>query len=154
MSVLRTGFDCFTYYSSGTAYESPTWTLTDLVKDESLDLSKGRAEFAARYSRYKRKKGTTIEAPASMSIEYRKNNAFITAVRDSFINGTVLDMAFMFDDITEDGAEGFRMPVEVFDFPLSRNLEEGAIFEVEVELTEFLDVSGDLVDLEWMVISV
>lgn len=149
MGQLRTGTDCFTYWSTGTTYESPTWTLTKLIRDESLDLSKGRADFFSRASKFKRKKGTTIEAPATILCEYRKGDAFMAALLDSFLNNTMIDMAFMFDDIAVSGSEGIRMPIEVFDFPINRGLEDGVTFEVGVELTEQLDTNDDLVDLEW-----
>ncbi|MDM4015955.1 hypothetical protein [Roseiconus lacunae] len=147
--LLRAGVDLFSYYSTGTTYESPTWSLVDLISDESIDFSKGKAEFKTRGSKYKRKKGTTIEVPVSFSVEYRKGDAFIAKLIDSAVNGTMIDMAFMFDPIAEEGAEGIRMPIEVFDFPFNRPLEEGVVFEVGAELTEQLDENGDLVDFAW-----
>jgi hypothetical protein len=61
-------------------------------------------------------------------------------------------MAFMFDDITVEGSEGIRMPIEVFDMPFTRDLEDGVTFECEVELTEFLKADDSLVDLEWFIV--
>jgi len=146
---LRTGADCFTYYSVGTTYENPTWTLCPLIRNESVSPSKGRAEFSSRRSRFKRKKGTLIEVPATFTVEYAKGDAFMLALIDSALNGTVIDFAFMFDDITVAGSEGIRMPIEVFDFPFNRDLEDGVTFECEVELTEQLKVDDSLVDMEW-----
>lgn len=148
----RVGIDCFTYWSKDTTYEAPTWILTDLIKDESIDLTKSRAEFAARYSRFKRKKGALAEAPASLQVEYRVGDAFIDALIESFLDNVTIDMAFAFDDITVTGTEYFRMPIEVFDMPVSRNLEDGVMIDVEVELTEFVKADGSLADLEWLVI--
>ena len=103
----------------------------------------------SRRSKFKRKKGTTIEVTANFLIEYAQGDTFYAACLDSLLNNTPIDMAFMFDDITVPGSEGIRMPIEVFEMPFNRDLEEGVKIEVECDLTEFVDTNGDLVEAEF-----
>ncbi|QDV66257.1 hypothetical protein [Crateriforma conspicua] len=150
--LLRHGLDCYTYYSTGADYENPVWALTDIIRDESLGLSKSRAEFMSRGSKFKRQKGALIEATGSFTVEYRKGDTFIDKLMDSFLNNTPIDMAFAFDPIAEEGTEYIRFPIEVFEFPFDRPLEDGATIEVEIGLTEFNKSDGSLVDLEWLTV--
>lgn len=149
---LRVGKDCFTYYNSAATYETPTWVEAKQVRDESIDLAKSKAEFMSRESKFKRKKGALIEAPATLTIEYRAGDAFIAKLWDSFVNNTPIDMAFMFDTLPPAAgttSEGIRMPIEVFDFPFARDLEDGCLIEVGVEMTEKLKADNSAQDLEW-----
>ncbi len=150
-SSLRVGKDCYTYYSTSSTYESPTWELAENVRDESIDLAKSKAEFRSRASKFKRKKGALIECPVSISIEYKKGDPFMAVLMDSLLNGTPIDMCFMFDPLPPANgqtSEGFRIPVEVFDFPIKRDLEDGAMIEVGLELTEKLKADDSLQEFE------
>lgn len=150
-SSLRVGKDCYTYYSTSDTYESPTWEEAKNVRDESIDLAKSKAEFKSRESKFKRKKGALIEAPVSISIEYRKDDPFMEVLMNSFLNNTPIDMCFMFDPLPPANGEtstGYRLPVEVFDFPIKRDLEDGAIIEVGLEMTEKLKADDSLQEFE------
>ncbi len=156
---LRVGKDCYTYYNTATGsskYATPTWTEAENVRDESLDLAKSKAEFSSRLSKFKRKKGALIEVPGSITIEYRKGDAFMDVLFDSFINNTPIDFAFMFDPLPPaagETAEGIRCHMEVFDFPVGRALEEGVSIEVGIEMTEGLLDNGNLADMVWYEVS-
>lgn len=149
---LRVGKDCKTYYNSAATYETPTWVEAKQVRDESLDLAKSKAEFMSRESKFKRKKGALIDCPGTMSIEYRSGDAFIEKLFDSFVNNTPIDVAFMFDPLpalSGTTSEGIRLPIEVFEFPVNRDLEDGVMIEIGFDMTEKLKASGAAQDLEW-----
>lgn len=148
---FRVGKDCYTYYSTASTFESPVWVLAENVRDESIDLAKSKAEFKSRASKFKRKKGALIECPVNISIEYKKSDPFMAVLMDSMLNNTPIDMCFMFDPLPPgegETSEGYRMPLEVFDFPLKRDLEDGCMIEVGLELTEKVKADDSLQEFE------
>ena len=130
----RLGGECFTYRNTGT-FASPVWNEITNIEDNSLPLSKGQGEFKSRGSKYVLKKGGKIESGVEFKYVYDPGDDDWVALRDSFFNGTAIEMAIMDGPIATTGNQGLRASMEVMEIPRDEPLEEGVSVAVVCALT-------------------
>lgn len=58
-----------------------------------------------------------------MTITFKKGDSVYQALRDAYYNGTLIGVAIMDEDITQDGAEGWQYDAEITQFPRNEPLD-------------------------------
>lgn len=131
--IYRLGKDAKAYRNTNT-YGSPTWVEIDIVKDATLSLDKGEFDGSRRGSGgWKQSAGTMKSAEIELDILHKPGDAGYEALRDSFLNNTVIDMAIMDGNILTSGSEGLRAEMEVFSLSREEKLEEGIMVKVKLK---------------------
>lgn len=130
----KVGLDCKAYRNTG-SYNAPTWSEVTIMRDLTLNLSKGEADVSSRGSRWKKMKSALKEASFEFEILGDTANAHYTALRNAYLNDTTLDLAFADGDITVGGTEYWRGDVEIFQFNRGEPLEDGAKVSVTAKPT-------------------
>lgn len=149
----RVGIECHAYYNTGT-YDIPTWTEITRIQDLSVANAKTMADIKSRLSAYARKRGAFIEPSLSFGYLYKAGTDTVRdALLGSFVDGTVLDVLILDDVVTESGAAGFRLHVEVSKWDDDQAMENGKAVAVEAALAAEYDAAGALIepDLEYAV---
>lgn len=134
MADFALGLDAVAYRNSGT-YGSPTWTsINSVVKDVTVSMDSAEWDGTTRGIGWRQLARTLKQASIDFKLVFRSgNNAHYEALRDAFINGTVIDMAFSSETITNSGAEYFRSEMNVMKFVRNEPLEEGITFDITVK---------------------
>lgn len=148
----RVGIECHAYYNTGT-YDTPVWVELLRVQDLSIAKSKSMADLKSRLSKFAFKRGAFIEPSITFGYLYKAGADTVRdALLDSLINRTALDVAILDDLITESGAKGMRLYVEVSKFDDDEGMENGKSISVEAMAAAVYD-SGSLVepDLEFAI---
>ncbi len=116
------GLRCKLYRNTGT-YNSPVWTLITTVKDVTFAITKGDADGSSRASTWKGHLPTLKD----MSLEYEILRTRVLgdndALRDSFLNDTILDIAVADQTISTSGTEYLRADVFTTEFSRKEPLE-------------------------------
>ncbi|GIW81495.1 MAG: hypothetical protein KatS3mg105_3302 [Gemmatales bacterium] len=121
-------------YRNTATYASPTWSEITIVRDVTLNLSSGEFDASTRGTGGWRQTARTLkEASVDINILYKQGDAGYNALRDSYLNGTLIDMAIMSDNIATSGSEGLRAEMDVFEFNRGEPLEEGLTIDVTVK---------------------
>jgi len=131
------GLRCKVYRNSAT-YGSPTWGEGKRVKDASLSLGKDRAEIYNRQSEWKKAMGAGKEFSISFGYDHKigGSDTFFAALYASYLNGTMIEFAFMDGNIATSGSDGFRAPCEVMEMELTHERSGIASYEFTIEHTE------------------
>lgn len=143
--MAQLGLDCVLHFNSGT-YAIPTWGSVDNAKDVKLNLEAGESDASRRASAGWKETLTTLK-DASIDVEmvYENGDADYETLRDAFLNGTVLDVAAMDQDIANSGAEGLRMQAKVASLSRDEGLENTVMLSVKLRPTPNADSPP-----EWM----
>ena len=140
----RTGLECHAYYNSGT-YASPTWVEMKRAQDLSVSKGKGMADLKSRLSLFAFKRGTFKEVSLTFGYLYKAGtDAVRSALLASYMNNTSIEILILDDIVTESGAAGVRLYVEVSKFDDDQAMENGVAIAVEASPTMVYDGSGDL----------
>lgn len=131
--AAKVGGDNKLYRNTGT-YGTPTWDLVDIVRDLTLNMTKGRASCASRQSRFHGKKGALKEITLDFDLLTDAAVADYDIIRDAWMNDTVIDVAVANGLIATTGTKYFRMDVEIFDFNEGQPLQEATTTAVQAEL--------------------
>lgn len=120
---MQIGADCKLYRNTGT-WGTPVWDEIPLVRDLQQNLSKGKADASNRGSGgWKISIGTLKEGALEFDIIWESGDADFEALRDSFFNDTVVDLAALDMAVGTDGAQGLRAEMGVFEFSRAEQLE-------------------------------
>ena len=142
----RVGIECHAYYNTG-SYDTEVWAEMKRVQDLSVPKGKGSAELKSRLSKFVYKRGTFKEPAISFGYLYKAGaDSVRDALLDSFSNNTALDVLILDDLVTESGASGVRMYVEVMKFDDDQAMDNGKAIAVEASPTPVYDGSGDLIE--------
>lgn len=131
--MTRIGLDCKLYRNTAVgnnAYSSPIWTEIVNVKDVTLPLTKGEADASRRGSSWKTRIGTLKDASIDFQLIQQDGDASFTALLDSFLLGTPIDLLVLNGPITDTAAQGLRATCEVFNFQDGQPLEGAQTFDV------------------------
>jgi hypothetical protein len=127
----RVGLEAKAYRNTGT-YAAPAWDELRFVRDVNIPLKKGQADLSARGVKWRLKKGTMIDLDLTFDAVYDASDADFTALRDAFLEGTDIDLAFFEADIATNGNQGLRGMFQVTQFGKTEKLEEGQHIEIVV----------------------
>jgi hypothetical protein len=130
---LHVGVNEILYRNTGT-HGSPTWSAVTIARDVSLNIEKSKAEVKSRTSTW----ATTMPAIKSATLEFEllgdTSVAGYDAIRDYFINDTLVDFAIADQAIATSGCEYFRADFYVYGFSVDQKLEEAQVAKVTAEL--------------------
>jgi len=93
------GVECKAYRNTGT-YGTPTWTEVTIVGDATISGERPEADMAARGDVVAKFRVGILRWQVEFDLVYQNGHAGYDAIRDAFLNKTVLDMLFL------DGASG------------------------------------------------
>lgn len=130
--MTRIGLNCKLYRNTGT-YGTPTWVEIVNARDVTVPLSKGEADTSRRGSSWKTRKGTLKDASIDFQLIQDDGDASFTALLDSFLNGTPIDLLVLDGAIADPAAQGLRATCEVFNFQEGQPLENAVTFDVSAK---------------------
>jgi hypothetical protein len=141
MAKNITGLEAKTYISSDYTPSDPpvagdvttaTWTEVPCVRDETITLPAGTADFSCRGTRIRKRRATLQDWGASMQFVWDSTNTALTSIRDAYLNGTEVGLMFLDDAQDATAAEGPAGNWAVTGFNHNRPLEDGVLVDVEV----------------------
>lgn len=103
----QAGLKMIAYRNTGT-YGTPVWTAVTTVRDLNLNITKSMADGSARLSTWKGNLPTLKDASLEYEILRTRLLTDHDALRDSFLNDTVIDMALADQAIATSGTEYMR----------------------------------------------
>jgi hypothetical protein len=132
--MTRIGLECKLYYNTGT-YASPTWVEIVNARDVTIPLTKGEADTSRRGSTWRTRRGTLKDASIDFQIVQKDGDATFTALLNSYINGTPIELLALNGATTDTAAEGLRATCEVFNFQDAQALESAVVYDVSAKPT-------------------
>lgn len=152
MTTTRVGTENKLYINTGT-HASPTWVLIGRAKDVSVPASKSEADVSRRESKNKKTRGAQIEFGVDFGYQYKAGtDDVLDDLRDSFLNGTPIELAVMDGAIATSGSKGWRMYVEVMEFPTEEPLTDGKTIAIATKHTDY-EESSTLIEPDYYVVS-
>ena len=139
MSCCNIGMDAELLVGAAGAPATDLTGLTevDLVKDVTLNLTKSQVDVTTRGNAgWRSYCGGLKEATATVELLYCQGNTELEAIRDAFLNNTLIGAAIMTGPATVN-REGLVGDWSVTDFGLNQPLEEGQTFSVTLSLQDF-----------------
>jgi hypothetical protein len=146
--MTKIGLDCRLYRNTGT-YASPVWNEITNVSDVTIPLSKGEAETSTRAAAWKTRRGTLKDASIDFTLRAVANDADYTALLNSYLNNTPIELLALDGPVGTTGSQGLRAVCEVFNFQASQALENAVGFEVSCKPTPTFDAGGALIAPTW-----
>jgi hypothetical protein len=155
MPQVPIGKDCVLAYDVIGGWASPEWTdITNAVDVSMPGITKTSIDLPSRGTGGWNLKGAGLKSlDLSFGYIYEVGtDAILAALRDSFLNDTVLSFAVL------DGAsagvngrtvQGFRFAGIVMEFPITEELEDGRRLEIKVEAARYKHTDGTLRLPEW-----
>ena len=148
------GRETYLYHNTGTN-ASPTWT--ELVRARNIQTSDGPGLSEIEFHGA----NATANIPGydkfSGSFEYVRRrgtdsvfSALVTAMRAR----NPIELQFLNNEVTTDGATGWRAPVLLGEFAENANGADGVVVTIPFALADAYDANGDVVELEDITISV
>jgi len=117
------------------------WSNISLTKDLTLNLDKTEADASARVSGWTLTVGTMKNATIEFEIIEDTTDANWTALKNSFINGTEIDVAVLNGPSATVGSNGIRAYMEVMTF--NRNEQLNGIITRNVTLKACWPTDGN-----------
>jgi len=118
------GFEGVLYYNTGTT-GSPVWASIDTVRSVTAQLNAGTVDDTSRTTNgWRSRKQGLKEWGADFEMIYEPTDTAWQNIRESFFDGTIIEVLIMDRDITIDGAYGLRGTVEVTNFEKAEPLED------------------------------
>ena len=148
MSDDKLGYECQLYYdatrlgavgglSSSESAVDGSWTELTLVKDLAVPLTKAEADVTTRKNAgWKATRGGLKDGGITFDLLWDPTDADegagagVTAVREAFINNTLIPLAVMDGDIASNDQEGFVANFEITGFERAEPLEESVTIAV------------------------
>ncbi len=150
----KSGFRCKFYRNTAT-YASPTWLVIAEIGDLAIDaLTMGSAELKRRANVWTKSLATMIQqGTISFRMHFGLDATNFAYLRGAFLAGTVFEVAIMSDDVaTPSGAEGWRLPIHLTDFPWDQALEDVSGHDVKANIA-YMTSGGTEVDPTWMTVT-
>lgn len=142
----------FKFYRNTGSFASPVWSLIAEIGDLSLDdLTMGIAELKRRANLWTKGLASMIQlASVSFKLIFGLDRTSFEAMRGYFLAGTTKEYAIMSGAIdAPSGAEGWRLPLVIAQFPWNQALEEVSNFDVKMNLGYMIS-GGSEVDPVWL----
>jgi len=122
--MAKIGAELKLYYCVAGIGGTPSWTEATKARDVTLDLNRGEADGTTRGSGgWKQSIPTLKEASVEFECVWDTSDPAYVALRDAWLNGTVLGMAVMDGDIEEAGVEGLWADMAVLKFQRKEPLD-------------------------------
>lgn len=132
---MSSGRLCAAYYNSAT-YATPTWVLIGRISDVSRSRSRATSDRMYRSAKTKKKVTGYMEYGFSFKYHCKKaggTDTVLDKLEDSFLNETVLDVAFLNGKIAAGTTRtGERGPVVVSKMDRTESDEEGVTYDIEL----------------------
>lgn len=110
-----------------------TWTEVKILGDVQLPSSHNTGKVKERGSGFEKTVLGQKVNQATFTLTRRVGNANWEAIRDAYLNKTLLGFAFMTGPIATSGSEGWQFDGVIVDFPIAEPLEEASTVDVVVE---------------------
>lgn len=127
------GIDCKAYYATAGIGGTPTWVLIPIIADVKIPMAHGEAQLKDRASGYVRYGAGLKDVSASFKLTRKLSNSVYEALRDAFINKTVLGFAFAAGAIATSGVESQQFDGQIFQFDVDESNEEFSMVDVTVK---------------------
>lgn len=132
---IRLGMEAKLYRNTGD-YETPAWQEVANVKDLTLSLEKGEADFTTRGNGgWRATVGTLKDASIEFQMIWDTDDAAFVAIQQAFFGNTAIEFAVMDGDIADADSEGLRATFDIFNFTRNENLEEAIQVDVSMKPT-------------------
>ncbi len=118
------------FRNTGT-YLSPVWTEITTVKDVTFNLTKGDADGSSRASSWKGHLPTLKDMSLEYEILRTRLRTDCDALRDAFLNDTILDVAVADQAIATSGCEYLRADVFTMEFSRKEPLEGPVVIQIK-----------------------
>ena len=130
----RLGSEGKLYFCEAGIGGMPVWTLLSNVKDVTLDLKKGEADVTTRGNDgWRATVGTLKELIIEFEMVWDNQDDGFAAIRDAWLDGTLLGIAAMSGDIVTPGSEGPWVDMSVVGFSRQEPLEEAMTAKVTLK---------------------
>ena len=133
--AAKLGLDAKLYHNTGT-YGVPVWDLIPDARDVTINLERSAAEVSRRGSDWKKFLPALSDATVEFELVYNPTDADFTAIRDAYLNGTILDMAIADGWIATTGTQYLRSEMYVTSFVRGEPLEDMLTLSVTVKPAE------------------
>lgn len=131
----KLGMEGVLYRNTGT-FGAPVWNDVPNVKDLSLTLDKADADVTTRGNAgWRAMRSTLKEASVEFQMVHDPDDVDYQALRDAWVDSTVIEFAVLDSAITVSGASGVRASMDVKTFSRSENLEEAMMTSVTIRPT-------------------
>lgn len=132
---IRLGMEAKLYRNTSD-YETPAWQEVANVKDLTLSLEKGEADFTTRGNGgWRATVGTLKDASIEFQMIWDTEDAAFVAIQQAFFGNTSIEFAVMDGAITDADSEGLRATFDIFNFTRNENLEEAIQVDVSMKPT-------------------
>lgn len=133
--AAKLGLDAKIYHNTGT-YGVPTWDEITDATDVTISIERSEVEIARRGTSWKKFLVALKDAGVDFELIYDPTNADFTAVRDAFLNATIIDMAIADGAIATTGTQYLRSEMYVTSFVRNEPLEDKLTLSVTVKPAE------------------
>jgi len=129
------GIDAKMYYdASGVGGSS--WSELANVRDVTVSLEKAEIDVSNRaYGGWRANAGALKDATIEWDMIYDTTDAGFTAIRDAWLNDTVIGLAIMDQNITTVGAQGLHADCEIMSFSQPQPMEDAIKVNVRAKPT-------------------
>lgn len=128
--MSQIGADCKLYRNTGT-YGTPVWNDVPLVKDLTQTLEKGDADVSNRGSGgWRVRIGTLKDGKLQFNLIWEPGDVDFEAIRDAYLNNTLIDLAAMDGDIGTEGVQGLRSEMSILSFTRTETLDGAVMADV------------------------
>lgn len=132
--AVKLGLSGKLYRNTGT-HAAPTWVEIATVRDLSMTLDKAGADVTSRANDGWRAKLPTLkEGTIEFDMVWDTEDSGFTALFDSYMNDTLLELACMDGDIAVPAAEGLVATFGVMKCDKKENLEEAQMVSISLEI--------------------
>lgn len=132
--AARLGLKAKLYYR--TTVNSGTWNEIGNCKNVTLNLEKGEADVTTRTNNgWRATIGTLKDGSVEFQMVWDDQDTAFQAIRDAWLNDTVLEFAVMSGALTDPTSEGLNAVMSVLNFSRSEELEEAIMVDCTVKPT-------------------
>ena len=114
------------------------WTEATNVKNVSIDLSKAEADVTTRANTgWRALVGTLKEMSVEFEMVYKDSDAFLTAIKNAYIDDTEISMLVLTGDEDTAGHQGPAANFNVVDFSRGEDLEDAIVHNVTLKASSY-----------------
>jgi len=126
------GVDAKAYHNTGT-YATPVWDEIPNIRDVTVNGERGEADVTTRGGNgWRQRVGVLLDGTVEFQMVWDSEDTDLVAIQTAWLNGTLIDMAFMDGDISTTGSQGLRAEMVVLNFSRSEELENALMLDVSV----------------------
>ena len=127
------GMDAKLYYNTG-SYASPTWTLISNVRDLTLNLERGDTDITTRGGGgWRQSVATLADGSIDFGMVWDNTDTVFTAIKNAFINNTVLEFLVLDGLVATTGSQGLRASMAITSFSRNEGLEDALTVDVSAK---------------------